>query len=220
MLTFDWLRDGLRALASGAAVTLGLVAVVMVLGTILSISGAAAQRSTFAPLRYAVIAYVEIIRNTPFLAQLFFIFFGLPQMGIRIDNVSAAIIAMTLNMAAYGIEIVRAGFDAIPKGQWEAAMALGLRPFRIFFSVILPQALRIIFPAMTGQMIIIMLESAVVSQIAIRDLTYEADLLQARTFRSFETYLVVAGIYLALAQTLRRALQAGAERWIFGGARG
>lgn len=167
-----------------------------------------------------MIAYVEIIRNTPFLAQLFFIFFGLPRMGIRIDNVSAAIIAMTLNMAAYGIEIVRAGFDAVPKGQWEAAMALGLRPFRVFFSVILPQALRIIFPAMTGQMIIIMLESAVVSQIAIRDLTYEADLLQARTFRSFETYLVVAGIYLALAQTLRRALQAGAERWIFGGARG
>ena len=104
--------------------------------------------------------------------QLFFIFFGLPSLGIRLDPIVAAILAMTLNMAAYTTEIVGAGLDAVPSGQREAAAALGLRPRQVFMKIVLPQALKVIFPALTSQIVIMMLESAVVSQIAVRELTY------------------------------------------------
>ena len=142
------------------------------------------------------------MRNTPFLVQLFFIFFGLPSLGIRLDPIVAAILAMTLNMAAYTTEIVGAGLDAVPRGQREAALALGLRPRQVFIKIVLPQALKVIFPALTSQIVIMMLESAVVSQIAVRELTYEADMLQARTFRAFETYFVVTMVYLGLSIAL------------------
>ena len=216
MLDFGWLPGALGALCHGTATTMMLVVVVATFGTVLSIAGAAARRSRHRALRRAIAAYVELIRNTPFLVQLFFIFFGLPTLGLRLGNVAAAVLAMTLNMAAYGIEVVRAGLDAVPKGQWEGATALGLSRTRVFVSVILPQALRVIFPALSSQIIIIMLESAVISQIAVQDLTYEADVLQARTFRAFETYLVVTFLYLGLATLMRRTMQFGATRWVFG----
>ena len=205
-LDFTWLWDSLGALASGAAVTLFLIACTTVFGLIISILGAAARRGPYLWLRKLVGAYVEIIRNTPFLVQLFFIFFGLPSIGVRLDPMVAAILAMTLNMAAYTIEVVGAGLDAVPGGQREAATALGMRPRLAFIKVVLPQALAIIYPALTSQIIIMMLESAVVSQISVRELAQEADLLQARTFRSFETYLVVTFIYLGLSAAVRRCM--------------
>ncbi len=205
-LDFTWLWDSVGALASGAAVTLLLIACTTVFGLIISILGAAARRGRSIWLRKLVGAYVEIIRNTPFLVQLFFIFFGLPSIGVRLDPMVAAILAMTLNMAAYTIEVVGAGLDAVPRGQREAATALGMRPRFAFLKVVLPQALAIIYPALTSQIIIMMLESAVVSQISVRELAQEADLLQARTFRSFETYLVVTFIYLGLSAAVRRGM--------------
>ncbi|MCY1225847.1 L-cystine transport system permease protein YecS [compost metagenome] len=192
--------------------TVFLIACTTVLGILISILFAAARRSRYAVLRKAVAVYVEVVRNTPFLVQLFFIYFGLPSLGIRLDPIVAAIVAMTLNMAAYTTEIVGAGLDAVPKGQSEAAFALGLKPRQVFIKIILPQALKVIFPALTSQVIIMMLESAVVSQIAVRELAHEADLLQARTFRSFETYFVVTLIYLALSMAVRRLFVAGGRR--------
>ncbi|MER8808560.1 amino acid ABC transporter permease [Mesorhizobium australicum] len=174
--------------------------------------GARGRLSGPALLRRAIGWYVEVMRNTPFLVQLFFIFFGLPSLGIRLDPILAAMLAMTLNMAAYTIEIVGAGLDAVPHGQTEAALALGLRPRQLFIKIVLPQALKIIYPALTSQIVIMMLESAVVSQIAVRELTYEADMLQARTFRSFETYFVVTLVYLLMSMALRRLLVAGGRR--------
>ena len=217
VLDFGWLTDALGLIANGAAMTMFLIAVSAVAGTVLSILGAAGRRSRTMLLRRAIGAYVELIRNTPFLVQLFFIFFGLPSLGIRLDPVVAAILAMTLNMTAYTTEIVGAGLDAVPKGQREAALALGLRPRIVFIKVVLPQALRVIFPALTSQIVIMMLESAVVSQIAVRELTYEADMLQARTFRAFETYFIITLVYLALSIGLRRLLVAGGNRMLSGG---
>jgi polar amino acid transport system permease protein len=218
MLDFSGLQTSdLEALAHGAATTMMIIVVVAAAGAVLSVLGAAIRRSRNRFLSAAVAGYVEAIRNTPFLVQLFFIFFGLPSLGVRLNSLTAAMIAMTLNLAAYGIEIVRAGLDAIPVGQWEAAQSLGLSRYRVFVSVILPQALRVIFPALSGQIIITMLESAVVSQIAVRDLTYEADILQARTFRPFETYLIVTAIYFLLATLMRKAMLGAAVRWLFGG---
>lgn len=212
-LEFGWLYDALGAIAQGASMTVFLIAVTTVAGTVLAILGAAARRSRYGLLRQAVTGYVEIVRNTPFLVQLFFIFFALPAAGIRLDPVVAAIVAMTLNMAAYSTEIVGSGLDAVPRGQREAALALGLRPRQVFVKIVLPQAMKIIFPALSSQIIIMMLESAVVSQIAVRELTYEADMLQARTFRAFETYLVVTLVYLGLAVALRKLLFVGGRRF-------
>ena len=213
-LDFSWLAEAASTIAEGAATTIFLIAVAATLGTIISILGAAGRRSKLKPVRWLVTSYVELIRNTPFLVQLFFIFFGLPALGLRLDGITAAILAMTINLGAYGTEIVGAGLDAVPEGQSEAAMALGLRRYRVFVTIVLPQALKVIFPALTSQIIIMMLESAVVSQIAVRDLTYEADLLQARTFRAFETYLVITAIYLGLSMALRRLMYAAGGRFL------
>jgi polar amino acid transport system permease protein len=211
-LDFSWIVEALVDLAWGTGATLLLIFVGGVAGCFLSILGAAGRRSGNRALHSLLGAYVELIRNTPFLVQLFFIFFGLPSIGIRLDPLWAAMLAMTINLAAYGTEIVGAGLDAAPVGQSEAGRALGLRPRQVFILIVLPQALRVIFPALTSQVVIMMLESAAVSQIAVPELTYQADMLQSRTFRSFETYLVVAAIYLALSMLIRRAMIDGGRR--------
>ncbi|SFT66408.1 amino acid ABC transporter permease [Mesorhizobium sp. YR577] len=216
-LDFGWLYEASGAIARGAAVTVMLIVVTTLAGTFISVLAAAGRRSGYRWLRLAITAYVEVIRNTPFLVQLFFIFFGLPSLGIRLDPILAAILAMTLNMAAYTTEIVGAGLDAVPVGQKEAALSLGLRPRQVFVKIVLPQALKVIFPALTSQIVIMMLESAVVSQIAVRELTYEADMLQARTFRAFETYFVVTMVYLGLSIALRRMLVSVGRRTLSAG---
>lgn len=209
--------EALAAIVRGASTTITLIAVTTIVGFMLSTAAAAARRSSYAILRNAVAIFVEVIRNTPFLVQLFFIYFGLPALGIRLDPIYAALLAMILNMTAYTTEIIGAGLDAVPAGQHDAARALGLKPFRAFVKVILPQALIVIYPALTSQIVIMMLESAVVSQIAVRELTHEADLWQARTFRAFETYFVVALVYLGLAIALRRLLVFLGRRFISAG---
>ena len=216
-LDFSWLAEAASTIAEGAVTTIFLIAVAATLGTVISILGASGRRSRLKPVRWLVSFYVELIRNTPFLVQLFFIFFGLPAIGLRLDGMTAAILAMTINLGAYGTEIVGAGLDAVPEGQSEAAIALGLKRYRVFVTIVLPQALKVIFPALTSQLVIMMLESAVVSQIAVRELTYEADLLQARTFRAFETYFIVTLVYLALSIGLRRLLVASGNRFLSGG---
>ncbi len=213
-LDFSWLGGAIGLILNGALMTVFLTVMTALFGSVISVLGAAARGSRYRPLRAVVASYVELIRNTPFLAQLFFIYFGLPSLGLRLNPVLSAILAMTINLAAYGIEIVGAGLDAVSTGQREAARALALRPFQVFIKVVLPQALKVIYPALTSQIIIMMLESAVVSQIAVRELTYEADLLQARTFRSFETYLVVTLVYLGLSVGLRRFMLAGERRFL------
>jgi len=204
-LDFGALLQYLSLFLQGTAVTVGLTAVAATIGVALSIGGAAASgwRGWARPL---VGAYVELIRNTPFIVQMFFVFFGLPSLGIRLSAIGAAVLAMTINLTAYAIEIVRAGIEAVPPGQRESGMALGLRPWMIFGLIVLPQALANVYPALVGQIIITMLESAVVSQIAVVDLTHVADFIQSRNFRAFETYLVVTVIYLLLTILLRRLL--------------
>ncbi len=203
---FDFSGFGFYAglLARGVAVTLGLTAASTVLGGLIGIAGASASVAGPRWARSLVGAYVELIRNTPFLVQLFFVFFGLPGLGIRIDEVQAAILAMTINLGAYATEIVRAGIGSIPRGQVQAAQALGLHGRQVFRHVVLPQALANVFPALLGQVLIVMLGSAVVSQISVPDLTYAANFIQSRNFRSFESYLIITAIYLLLSIVLRR----------------
>ena len=203
----------------GAAVTLGLTAVAGLLGVVLGITGAAALAGKSVLLRRGIAAYVEFIRNTPFIVQMFFIFFGLPSLGFRLSALQAAALAMTINLTAYAIEIIRAGLEAVPAGQGEAARSLGLRPLAIFGLIELPQALANVYPALVGQITITMLESAVVSQIAVVDLTHVADFIQSRNFRAFETYFAITVIYLVLALSLRWLMALAGRRLFAGRAR-
>ena len=201
-------------LAWGALLTLELSAVSMVLSLIIAILGAFGRTAGPAPLRAVIAAYVEAVRNTPFLVQVFLIFFGLPAVGIRLDANIGALIAMVLNGSAYTIEIVRAGIEAVGHGQIEAAGALGLHRFQVFRLVVLPQALRIIFAPLGSQFILLMLNSSVVSVISADELMAAAQDVQSRTFRSFETYIVVTFIYLLLA-SLFSAVFNGLNRRFF-----
>ncbi|MGF6774257.1 polar amino acid transport system permease protein [Paraburkholderia sp. GAS199] len=205
---FDFSGFGLYAglLTRGVAVTLGLTAASTVLGGLVGIAGASVAVAGPKWARWLVATYVELIRNTPFIVQLFFIFFGLPSLGIHIDEVEAAIFAMTVNLGAYAIEIVRAGIDSIPRGQVQAAQALGLHGRQIFRHVVLPQAIANVFPALLSQVLIVMLGSAVVSQISVPDLTYAANFIQSRNFRSFESYVIITATYLVLSIVLRQLM--------------
>jgi polar amino acid transport system permease protein len=217
-LDFGALAGHVGLLLHGLGVTLGLTAIAASLGVALSIGGAASASSGRRWARRAVLAYVELIRNTPFIVQAFFIFFGLPELGLKLSAMQAAVLAMTVNLSAYSIEILRAGIESVAPGQREAGAALGIRPAEVFVFVVLPQAVANVYPALVSQIIITMLESAVVSQIAVMDLTHVADLIQSRTYRAFETYFVITVVYLVLTVVLRR-LFALAGRRLFAGRR-
>jgi len=198
----------------GAWLTLKLSALAMVLGLAVGIAGARAKVSSSRLLRGAVQVYIEAIRNTPFLVQLFFIYFGLPSLGLRLTPDQAALLAMVVNLGAYATEIVRAGIEAVPKGQVEAGRSLGLKPWQIFRFIVLMPALRTVFPALGSQFILVMLASSVVSVISAEELTAVTDTIVARNFRSFEFYFVITGIYLAMSLAFQ-ALFAGIDRALF-----
>ena len=186
-------------LAKGTWITIQLSMMAMLLGLMVAIVCAWGKTAGPAWLRFIINAYIEVIRNTPFLVQLFFFFFALPALGVRWSPYTAALTAMVVNLGAYATEIIRAGIESIPKGQIEAAMALNLKRWEIFRFVILKPALKAVYPALPSQFILLMLSSAVVSVISADDLTSVAANLQSQTFRSFEIYIVVAVIYLALS---------------------
>jgi polar amino acid transport system permease protein len=202
-------------LVKGVAWTLGLTAVSTVIGVLVGIACAWARVHGNAWMRVAAGTYVELIRNTPFIVQLFFVFFGLPAAGIKLSPEVASIIAMVINLGAYAAEIIRAGIEATPRGQIEAAQSLALSPKQIFIRVVLPPALRKVWLALVSQIIIVMLGSAVCGQISTQELSYAANLIQSRNFRAFEAFLIATAIYLALSIALRKLLQWLGQRFIF-----
>lgn len=204
------------ALLHGAAFTLGLTAVSALVGGAVGVACGWARASGPGWLSSMVAVYVELIRNTPFIVQLFFIYFGLPSLGVKLAPEIASVIAMVVNLGAYAAEIVRAGIENTPKGQVEAARSLALYEWQVFTRVVLPPALSRVWPAMVSQIVIVMLGSAVCGQIAAQELSYAANLIQSRNFRAFESYIVVTVMYLVLAVGVRQALNWIGPRWIFG----
>jgi len=196
---FDQVLAAWPQLLQGTWVTIQLSFLAMIIGLAVAIVCAWGKTSGPAPLRFVINAYIELIRNTPFLVQLFFFFFALPAIGLRWSPQTAALVAMVVNLGAYATEIIRAGIESIPKGQIEAGLALDLKRWEIFRFVILKPALKTIYPALTSQFILLMLSSAVVSVISADDLTSVAANIQSETFRSFEVYIVVAVISLLLS---------------------
>jgi len=202
-------------LLRGLAMTAGLTALSALAGLAIGIGGAWARAFGPAWLRWPVAAYVELIRNTPFIVQLFFIFFGLPSLGVRLTPELASVLAMVINLGAYATEIVRAGIEATPRGQIEAARSLAMSEAQVFMRVVLPPSLSRVWPAAVSQVIIVMLGSAVCGQIATQELSYYANLIQSRNFRAFEAYIVATLVYLAFAIVLRRLLHWAGTRFIF-----
>ena len=201
-------------LLRGALFTLELTAIGTVLGVSLGIVGAVVRAWNIRPFAALFGLYVELIRNTPFLVQLFFIFFGLPGLGVHISEWQAAVLAMVINLGAYSTEIIRAGIQAIPKGQLEAASALAMSRFETFRYVVLQPALAKVWPALSSQIIIVMLGSAVCSQIATEELSFFANFIQSRNFRSFETYVLTTLIYLCMALFIRQLLNWFGRRYL------
>ena len=206
-------------LLKGVTWTVGLTAVSAALGLALGVACAWARTQGPRALAWLVAGYVELIRNTPFIVQLFFVFFGLPAAGLKLTPEWASVIAMVINLGAYAAEIVRAGIEATPRGQVEAAASLALSRAQTFLHVVLPPALRKVWPALTGQIIIVMLGSAVCGQIATEELSYSANLIQSRTFRAFEVFMVATMLYLLLSIGARAVLGWAGPRFLFGGGR-
>ena len=197
----------------GLGVTLEITAISMALMLAIGLTTALLRMSGSWVGQAVARAYMELIRNSPLLIQLFFFYFVVaPILGM--SGFWAAIIALSLFEGAYASEIFRAGITSIDKGQWEAAKSLGMRPYAMYRHVILPQAIRRILPPLTNQAVSLIKDSALVSVVAILDLTQQARMIDAETFLTFEIWFTVAAIYLVITLTvsgLARTLERRAD---------
>lgn len=187
----------------GAGLTLLLAVQTMVVGLAIGLIGCALQLYGGKWARRLVKAWIEVIRNTPLIVQLFIIYFGLPELGFRPTANQAALLGLSIYLGAFATEILRAGVESVPAGQIEAGRSLGLRPVLVFRFIILVPALRAVLPALGSQFTLIMLATSVVSTISADELASIANGLQTTSFRPFEVYLAASVIYLAMALTLR-----------------
>lgn len=202
-------------LLSGFETTLLLTGIAIALGFLVGLLGALGLQGNNRSLRLAIRGYVEAIRNTPMLAQVFFVYFGLPGIGIRLDAITAALVALVVNLGAYATEIIRGGIEAVPKGQIDAGAALGLTGLQIFRLIVLKPALKVMFPAIASQCTLLMLATSIVSQIGVTEAFHAASLIDSETYRSFEVYAVVSGCYVVLAIAMRIGF-AALHRLLFG----
>lgn len=193
------------ALQDGLALTLQLTATTITFGFAIGLGVAAASVYGGPRLRRAAHMYVEVIRNTPLLVQIFVVFFGLPSLGVKLDVIPVATIALAINLGAYAAEIIRAGLESVPKPQIEAGLSLGMTRAEVFRHIVLMPALKNVYPSLTSQFVLLMLATSVVSQIAAPELFYAGSIIQSRTYRDFEVYAVIAMMYLAISLLLRGA---------------
>ncbi len=187
---------------NAAGTVFGLTILTILVSWVCGLLAALAQRSKQAPVRMIAALYIWFIRGTPTLIQVFIIYFGLPQLGIRMSPFTAGVLALGINSGAYVAEIVRGGLSAIPRGQTESALALGFSPSETMRTIILPQVFRIILPAVTNEAISTLKNTSLLSTITVVELTLYAQTLIASTFRPFEFYIAVAVIYLVLTTIL------------------
>ncbi|MBI4924229.1 MAG: amino acid ABC transporter permease [Devosia nanyangense] len=192
----------------GVGLTLQLTLLTAVIGLAIGLFVALASSSERAALRVPARIYVEAIRNTPLLVQLFLVFFGLPSLGIRLDASVAAMVGLSINVGAYAGEILRAGFQSVRSSQVEAGRSLGLTAGQTFRHVVLFPAIKAIYPALASQFVLLLLATSVVSSIGAADLFHQAAFIDSRTYRSFESYALITLAYLILTLAFRALLSA------------
>jgi polar amino acid transport system permease protein len=196
------------SLLAGAFLTLWVSLAAIALGFLLGVLCAVGRAIGPKPLDAIIAGYVEVIRNTPFLVQLFIVYFGLPAIGIKLSALEAGVLAMVVNLGAYSAEIIRAGIGSIHRFQLEAGAALGMTKWQTMRHVVLPPAIENVYPALTSQFILMMLASSLLSAVAVSELTGQAVTLESLTFRSFEIYSVVALLYIALTLLFKAVFRA------------
>lgn len=208
-MIFSWqaIWKGLPYLLEGAWLTVVISATAMILALLLGMLIAVVSQSGNRFARGVVRIYVEVFRNTPLLIQLFIVYFGLPQLGLKLSPFLSGMAALMLYTAAYNVEIFRAGLEAVPRGQREAARATGLSPLQEALYVVVPQALRISFPALGNNLISLVKNSSLVSTIGMVELMFTANDIAFNNFRSFEIYGAAAVLYVLLILGLTRLLK-------------
>lgn len=211
-LNFDPVWPQLDMILDGIMLTVGLSTGAIILGSMLAVLLVGLKSLAGRWVGFLVDAYVELMRNTPFLIQLYMIFFGLPLLGIKMSGTQAGLLAMTMNLGAYATEIIRAGVDATHKSQIEAGVSLALTRLQVFRYVVLNPAFAKVWPALSSQFVLMMLASSICSFISVSELSGAAAIIESRTFRSFETYIIVTIVYLFLALVLKVFLLALGRR--------
>jgi polar amino acid transport system permease protein len=201
-------------LMNGALLTLRLALAATLSGFVIGTLCAVGRRSELQWLSRACGVYVELIRNTPLLVQIFLVYFGLSSIGLQFSAINVAILALVINVGAYTTEIMRAGFDSIQRGQVEAAECLGLSRLQVYWHVVLLPGMERVYPALTSQFVLLMLASSVCSQISAEELTAVANYVQSATYRPLETYLLIALAYVLLSLLMRVGFW-GLGVWIF-----
>lgn len=213
---FRDLMPYLGMFAEGLRVTVSLAAIALAASLALALPAAFGR--VFGPrwLRAVLVAWIELARNTPFLIQLFFIYFGFGSLGLRFTPFTASVIALTFNFSAYFAEILRAGIVSLPKGQTEAARVLGMTQVQILRDILLRPMLGRVWPALCAQMNLLVLGTSVASAVSVDELTGVSMVVASNTYRSFEVFSVMALVYLILTLVVALALKlAGfaAFRW-------
>jgi len=213
-LQFDFLAlyKALPALLVGALVTLRVTALSIAVGLIIGLGAGLARVWPNSFLRNVSSAYIELIRGTPLLVQIFLVYFGLPALGLNLDPFVAGVLAMGINSGAYVGEIVRGGIESIAQGQMEAALSLGMSWWQSMYYVILPQALFRILPSLGNEFIALLKDSSLVSTIAIAELTRTGQIIITRTFKSFEIWVGVALFYFIMTYAISRAVKYSEKR--------
>ncbi|WIM09838.1 amino acid ABC transporter permease [Enhydrobacter sp.] len=209
-LDFSFLTERWPDFVAGAWLTVQLTVVSIALGLAVGTVCALARVYGGTFLRRAVGLYVELIRNTPLLIQIFIVYFGLSSLGLKLSAEVSAVIALVVNMGAYTTEIMRAGIQSIQRTQLEAADCLGLTRLQTILHVVLLPAMERVYPALSSQFVLLMLASSITSTISAEELTATANRVQSDTYRSFEVYIIVALVYLALSALYRLAF------WLIG----
>jgi polar amino acid transport system permease protein len=206
--------ENLPALFWGCLGTLWLSMAGMALALVIGIGGVILRGSHVNLLRWLVMGFVELIRNTPFLVQIYFIFFALPLAGIRLDPTPTSVIALGVNGGAYAIEIIRGGVQSISKGQVQAGLALGLHKQAVFRLIVLRPALRAIFPSLASQFVLLTLTTSIASAVSAYELTSVAKRIESDSFRSFEVYSAVTLMYLAISWIVMNILTFISSRYL------
>jgi His/Glu/Gln/Arg/opine family amino acid ABC transporter permease subunit len=198
LLNLDVLKEYGGALLGGLALTVGLTFIVIMLALVLAIPVALLRMSPNLALRTAAGIYVEVIRGTPLLLQLVYIYYVLPSIGINLNPVVAAIVGLTLNYTAYMSEVYRGGILAVPRNQWEAAATVGMTRARAFRRIILPQALNIVTPTLGNYFISLFKDTALASVVTVQELTFTGQIISARSYQYFTIYTATGILYLAV----------------------
>lgn len=218
--SFAGFRQFLPGLLEGALVTVEITAGAAVLAVITAFIAAIAKMYGPWPVRWLAVAYIEVFRGTSALVQLFWLFFVLPHFGVRLDPLTVGIVALGLNVGAYGAEVVRGAIAAVQRGQWEAATALNMTRMTALRRIIIPQAFIAMIPPWGNLFIELLKATSLVALISISDLTFMARQMDQTTFRTIEIYTIVLVFYLAISSVITVGMRVLEDRASRGIARG